>query len=939
MKPTEHDRIEHLVNQAMELKPAERPVFLLGACGQDADLRQQVETLLRASEEAEGFMEGVTTFDDSSMTEGPGTIVGRYKLLQKVGEGGMGAVYMAEQTEPVTRKVALKIIKLGMDTKQVVARFEAERQALAMMDHPHIAKVLDAGATDTGRPFFVMELVRGLPITEYCDKNKLSTQQRLELFIPVCQAIQHAHQKGIIHRDIKPSNVMVTLNDGSPHPMVIDFGIAKATHQKLTEKTLFTNYSQMIGTPAYMSPEQAEMSKLDVDTRTDVYSLGVLLYELLTGTTPFPTKELMSLGYGGMQRIIAEKEPPKPSTRMSTMEGEQRTAIAKNHSMDVSALGRLFKGDLDWIVMKALEKDRSHRYETVNALVADVRRHLANEPVSAAAPNFSYQWQKFYRRNRKQIHVGLAVILGLVCLGGFGMFQAIKAQQEQLRSEELGEFALKFINDISPQMEGNSKLRTILGNLETLVETGLTNSPVTELKIRHHIAHQLRLLKSYNEAAEKTDPLLTLLNRIPLNDLSLHDRFEYELEIAKLNLLTHPIDSPEARYEIENIKSLIDQWGKEPEYDIDVSMAHIELANYYFTIADFEKMEESLIDALACIEEPSGSASYAVVVGGCWGLPVLGHEPEKLKQKLKGMPELQLQSGHSDDYLDTFYNGFVKRFRLLTEVELNIGKARELVDSNEKSLKEAGKWGETFEDLREMFLVKLAMMEGDWETVSKYVSEQSNRPLSDLNINSWKMASMAAALVKDKEFFDKLRNRGIIQFAALDDQDSAPEVINTVLLMPVSEEMLHLVKVLIDRWKERSRQIEHFANQDEMIAYSEAMFAYRSGNYEQALHDLERHFQLKYDFPILRLVEFVMSKNWDSWALKSMILAKLDDEEASMQAYEKAKSLRPNRKGYTSCMDITTSDMWFREAEELLIENGWLDPEDAMAAVSRSIRR
>ena len=420
--PSESPSERELFFEALAIaSKKERSVFLNGACFNQPELRRRVDELLASHAEQDSFMQesaldsDATLLDSSVISEGPGTTIGRYKLLQKVGEGGMGVVYMAEQTDPIVRKTALKIIKLGMDTKQVVARFDAERQALAMMDHPNIAKVLDAGATDTGRPYFVMELVRGVPITEYCDKAKLSTRQRLELFIPLCQAIQSAHQKGIIHRDIKPSNVMVTLHDGKPMPKVIDFGIAKATNQKLTEKTLFTNYSQMIGTPAYMSPEQAEMSGLDVDTRTDVYSLGVLLYELLTGTTPFPSKELLSLGYGEMQKLIAEKEPPKPSTRMSTMQFEDRTAMATNRSMEVSALGKMFQGDLDWIVMKALEKDRAHRYESVSGLVADVKRHLNDEPVSAAAPTFRYQLQKFYRRNKAYM-LAVAVVGGLLIL-------------------------------------------------------------------------------------------------------------------------------------------------------------------------------------------------------------------------------------------------------------------------------------------------------------------------------------------------------------------------------------------------------------------------------------------------------------------------------------------------------------------------------------------
>ena len=350
------------------------------------------------------------TLDESPISEGPGTVIGRYKLLEKIGEGGMAVVYMAEQTEPIRRKVALKIIKLGMDTKSVIARFEAERQALAMMDHPNIAKVLDAGATETGRPYFVMELVTGVSITEYCDKNNLSTKERLALFIQVCNAVQHAHQKGIIHRDIKPTNVMVTRHEGRPFPKVIDFGIAKAINQKLTEKTLFTRYAHIIGTPAYMSPEQAELSDLDVDTRSDIYSLGVLLYELLTGTTPFSEEELRNAGYIEMQRIIREQEPTKPSTKLSIL-GQTLTDVAKHHNATPDVLRKAVRGDLDWIVMKSLEKDRSRRYETASMLALDIRRHLENEPVMARGPGTTYRVQKFLRRHRSQTIAALAMLI------------------------------------------------------------------------------------------------------------------------------------------------------------------------------------------------------------------------------------------------------------------------------------------------------------------------------------------------------------------------------------------------------------------------------------------------------------------------------------------------------------------------------------------------
>jgi serine/threonine protein kinase/WD40 repeat protein len=376
------------------------------------------------------------------LSEGPGTIVGRYKLLQKIGEGGMGVVYMAEQTKPVVRKVALKIIKLGMNTKQVVARFEAERQALALMDHPNIAKVFDGGATATGRPYFVMELVYGIPVTEFCDKNKLGTRERLQLLIPICQAIQSAHQKGVIHRDIKPSNILVSLAHGKAEPKVIDFGIAKATHLRLTEKTLFTTYGQMIGTPAYMSPEQAEMTNLDVDTRTDVYSLGVLLYELLTGTPPYSSKELMSAGHREMQRIIAEEEPVKPSTRVSSMDGKLGSAVASSQGVTTSTLGKRCRGDLDWITMKCLEKDRRQRYGTPSELASDIERHLNSEPVTAAAPSISYRFLKFHRKHKILVRSAMVVSFILIVATAISSTLAVWNNRLRIKAEAAEERTL-----------------------------------------------------------------------------------------------------------------------------------------------------------------------------------------------------------------------------------------------------------------------------------------------------------------------------------------------------------------------------------------------------------------------------------------------------------------------------------------------------------------
>lgn len=419
---------------ALELKtPAERNAYLKGACAGNQELFENVQSLLAVQHQSEDFLERPPvdyTLAHRPISEGPGTVIGPYKLLQQIGEGGMGVVYMAEQSQPIKRRVALKIIKPGMETKEVVARFEAERQALALMDHPNIAKVFDGGATESGRPYFVMELVKGIPLTQFCDESKLDTRQRLELFAVVCKAIQHAHQKGVIHRDIKPSNVMVTLHDGEPVPKVIDFGVSKAVTQQLTEKTMFTVYGQMIGTPAYMSPEQAEMSGLDIDTRSDIYSLGVLLYELLTGSTPLENTSIRGKAYGELQRMIREEEAEKPSLRLSTR-GEATASVAAHRNTDAKRLGALLRGELDWIVMKTLEKNRDRRYETANGLAADIDRYLRGEAILARPPSVVYKLQKFVGRNKAAALSGLAVLVALLAGTAVATWQAVRATREQ----------------------------------------------------------------------------------------------------------------------------------------------------------------------------------------------------------------------------------------------------------------------------------------------------------------------------------------------------------------------------------------------------------------------------------------------------------------------------------------------------------------------------
>jgi serine/threonine protein kinase/tetratricopeptide (TPR) repeat protein len=450
---------------ALEQPPENRTAFLDSACGNDAGLRQRLDALLRKHDQAGSFLEKpaappFATIDEP-ITERPGMVIGPYKLMEQIGEGGMGLVFVAEQQHPVRRKVALKVIKPGMDTRQVIARFEAERQALALMDHPNIAKVLDGGTTggepggvSSGRPYFVMELVKGVPITDYCDQNQVPIRDRLGLFLNVCEAVQHAHQKGIIHRDIKPSNVLVMSHDGKPVVRVIDFGIAKAIGQQLTDKTIYTQFAQLVGTPLYMSPEQAGQSGLDVDTRSDIYSLGVLLYELLTGTTPFDKERFKEAGYDEMRRIIREEEPPRPSTRISTL-GQAVSTISTQRKSDPGQLSRLFRGELDWIVMKALEKDRNRRYETASGLARDVERYLNDEPVLACPPSSWYRMRKLARRHKGKLMAAAAMLVLLLAGAAVSTWQAVRATYAE---GETGEALQQVIAEQARTRAGLTKL-------------------------------------------------------------------------------------------------------------------------------------------------------------------------------------------------------------------------------------------------------------------------------------------------------------------------------------------------------------------------------------------------------------------------------------------------------------------------------------------------
>ncbi len=896
---------EGLFQLALTKLAGKRSAFLDAMCDGDAALRQRLEALLAAHEAAESLLAEPPVARIVAATikldladvpdEAVGQTLGRYKLLEQIGEGGCGMVYVAEQKEPVRRKVALKVIKLGMDTKQVVARFEAERQALAMMDHPNIAKVLDAGTTDVGRPYFVMELVRGVKITDYCDQANLSTKERLDLFIKVCHAIQHAHQKGIIHRDIKPSNILVTLHDGVPVPKVIDFGIAKATQGELTDKTIHTQFQQFIGTPAYMSPEQAEMSGLDIDTRSDIYSLGVLLYELLAGSTPFDPKELMSQGIDAMRKTIREKEPQRPSTRFATLGADQLTTTAKRRSADTAKLLHQLKGDLDWIVMKCLEKDRQRRYDTANGLAADLKRHLDNEPVVARPPSQLYRLQKMVRRNKAATvgvaSVALALVLGLGLATAALVRERAARQREQVaqqreraqsvRADTVTTFIDSLVSDQLPTLmqQGNVRgARELIRKADALASSSLSNAPAAELKVRGNLAKVLTFqLRDFAAALQQAEGINRLLPRVTDEQLSV-PRDEVRLGVSATRLWAAGEQIPAQEQAMKELEGLYAEFmSRTPPAPVSAARCRLWQAGWLSFAGKTNQAEVAIVEARELLLRAAAPVAWEIQVAATYVTLVGWTHPARAEQVAReSLGKLStLDSDVRDSYWSLIgeWNNILCRQDRFTEATRRLEEQRPWLKAHGGSLTDQ---------------VRLDALRG--EDLARSGHAQEALPILEAvatnrlsTVKDWYTAAIIAASIGDHASFERLNQICWLRFGSTVEGDAASIALAGLYQQPMDERTLSMARGLLDRVDDGSFGVN--LNIDSMNAGQ----TYREHRYREALVLLDREL----DKPNSRLGRRFFSEppaQARALFLRALLDAELDHVEEARRDFARARA-------------------------------------------------
>jgi len=933
-EPSGKPPLREIFLKAMDLSvAAERQAYLERECEGNAALLARIQALLD-NHTNDDFLEEPAVKATVPKTilidlpEEPTTeIIGRYKLLQKIGEGGCGVVYMARQDEPVRRTVALKVIKLGMDTKQVIARFEAERQALAMMDHPNIAKVLDAGTTEKGRPYFVMELVRGIKITAYCDQNKLTPLVRLDLFMKVCQAIQHAHQKGIIHRDIKPSNILVTLHDGVPVPKVIDFGIAKATEGRLTDKTLFTAFEQFIGTPAYMSPEQAEMSGLDIDTRADIYSLGVLLYELLTGKPPFDGKELLASGLEEMRRTIREREPVRPSARLSTMLAGELTTTAQHRGSVALKLVSLVKGDLDWIVMKALEKDRTRRYETASGLAADLKRYLDSEPVNARPPSPLYRLQKGLRRNRGLAIAAAVVLLALV--GGLGLSTAALVREKQARTRQAAADRAKaaetiradavvgivseLFTSLSDKLDRRGHLRALREMAEAadrLVFGPLSNSPAAQVQMLHLVS-QLGW-EPDKKQLERLDRIGELLPKVADEDLPIpRERFAEDREGVLATLAEES-----GAEEIIRRQGQIEALRRQPRPDNAEIVRYLllEMQCHYWMERD-DLVEQRLSEAMLLLPKGVDPGTASVVRKYyITALCNLGRyaEAERIGRESLMDPKA-VPPGMVDGYGRVVYH--------FTDALCGPGRFEEadaLLREQAQGLKAAG---HTAMEVYKIERRRAEVWARAFHPERALPMLFANATNVDAGTWEWGNAASVAVAVGDKETYQALCGIALARYVSGLEQDYMPRIAVPLLLQPQDELVMSVASELVKRTEESSGIAVLWA------PHMRAWLEYRLGRFQEAHAALDRAAKVPLMTPHYgrRFKPFIHADHY----LRAILLAKTGQVAEAKRSFATARRLIGDDPSPTKPRDLGDQFApWYqaaaarREAEQVFRERG-----------------